>query len=73
MHLSMVSSSLDIVVCWVINYSYFNIGSVGKWFDSETPYLVEDTPITPHITGCGVFLVINSLRGRPLDWNLPSL
>ena len=40
---------------------------------TERPYLVEDTAITPDVTGCGVFTIVESLRGRPLDGNLPSV
>ena len=43
-----------------------------KWGVSETPYLIHEAPKAPHITGCGVLLVVEGLWGCPLDWNLPS-
>ena len=32
-----------------------------KWFVSETPYLIHEAPKAPHITGCGVLLVVEGL------------
>ena len=33
-----------------------------KWFVSETPYLIHEASKAPRITGCGVLLVVDSLR-----------
>ena len=44
------------------NYPYtFNICMVFKWLVSETPYLIHDATITPHITGSGVFSIVKCL------------
>ena len=40
---------------------------------SHRPDLIEDHGIAPHITGCGVLLVEESLWSCPLDWDLASL
>ena len=32
-----------------------------KWFVSQTPYLIHEHAKAPHITGCGVLLVEESL------------
>ena len=50
-----------------------NIFQAFEWFVSKTPYLIEQTPIAPDITGSGVLLEINCFRGSPLYWNLSSL
>ena len=44
-----------------------------KWFVSKGPYLIEDTPITPDVTGSGVFAVGEGLRSCPFDWDLASM
>jgi len=38
-----------------------HIGVLFKWFVSETPYLIHEAPKAPHITGCGVLLVVEGL------------
>ena len=38
------------------------IGKISKWSVSQTPYLIHDTTKAPHITGSGVFIVINGLH-----------
>ena len=47
------------------NQSVYNtnlgIGVPFKWFVSQTPYLVHESAIAPHITGRGVLLEIESL------------
>ena len=47
------------------NQSVYNtnlgVGVPFKWFVSQTPYLVHESPIAPHITGSGVLLEIESL------------
>ena len=37
------------------------VGMLLKWFVSETPYLIHDTAVAPHITGSGVLLVVEGL------------
>ena len=41
---------------------YLRVGVLFKWFVSETPYLVHETPKTPHVTGCRVLLIVHSLQ-----------
>ena len=36
---------------------------------SKTPYLIEQTPVAPDVTGSGVLLVVESLGRCPLDGN----
>ena len=40
-----------------------------KWFVSQTPYLIHDHPIAPHITGCGVLPIVQSLPIRTQLYN----
>jgi len=42
--------------------TYFRVLFIFKWFMSQTPYLIQDDSIAPHITGCGILLVVNSLH-----------
>ena len=56
----------------LFNSTNIHIPHSLKGFMSQTPYLVEDTPIAPHITGCRVLLVMNSFGGCPLQWYLPT-
>ena len=42
-------------------HMYLNICVSLERFVSETPYLIHETPKTPHITGCRVLLVVESL------------
>ena len=44
-----------------------------EWFHPNRPDLIEDHGIAPHVAGCGVLLVEQSLRSCPLDWDLASL
>jgi hypothetical protein len=44
--------------------SYIWVGVAFKWFVSETPYLIHDTPKAPYITGRGVLLVVDGLIGK---------
>ena len=44
-----------------------------KWFTSKTPYLKEQTPIAPDITGSGVLLIVQCFRCSPLHWDLSSV
>ncbi len=53
--------------------TYFVISIRFKRFVSDTPYLVEQTAVGPHVTGSGVLLVVKGLRGRPLDRDFASL
>ena len=41
---------------------HLRVGVALKWFVSQTPYLIHETPETPHITGCGVLLIMHSLH-----------
>ena len=50
-------------------YIYLKVALKFKWLVSHTPYLIQQTPIAPHITGCGVLLVVDSLWCSPLDGN----
>ena len=38
-----------------------HVGAGFEWFVSETPYLIHDTTKAPHITGSGVFLIVEGL------------
>jgi selenophosphate synthase len=40
---------------------------------TQRPDLIEHTSITPDVTGCGVFVIMECLRGCPLDRNFPSM
>lgn len=42
---------------------------VLKRLMSQTPYLIKQTAIAPYITGSGVLLESDGLRGCPLNWN----
>ena len=45
-----------------VNFTdHFTIRASLKRFVSETPYLIHHTTKAPHITGCGVLLVMESL------------
>ena len=52
---------------------YLRIGEMTVRLDSQGPYLVEDTPIAPDVTGGRVEVIVQCLRGRPLDWDLSSV
>ena len=43
---------------------YLEVGVVLKRLVPKTPYLVHDYSKTPHITGCGVFVVVESLERK---------
>ena len=45
---------------------------VFKRLVSQRPYLKQHHPIAPHVTLCGVLVVVECLRGCPLDGDLPS-
>ena len=49
------------------------IGDIMERLIAQGPYLVEDTPIAPDITGSGVFAIVQCLRSCPLDWDLASM
>ena len=51
---------------------HITVVEVLEWFLSDRPNLKHDHPIAPHITGCGVFPIEQSLRCSPLHWNLAS-
>ena len=40
---------------------YLMVSLVFKWFVSQTPYLKHESTKAPHITGCGVLLVVEGL------------
>ncbi len=40
---------------------YLIVGESLKRFVSHTPYLIHDSSITPHITGTGILLEMESL------------
>ena len=42
--------------------SYLRIRALFKRFVSKTPYFIHETPKTPHITGCRVLLIVESLE-----------
>ena len=52
---------------------HLRIGEMTVRLDSQGPYLVEDTPIAPDVTGGRVEVIVQCLRGRPLDWDLSSV
>ena len=54
------------------NSTYILVGVSLKWLVSETPYLVHEAAKAPHVTGCGVLLVVECLRSRPLDGDLAT-
>ena len=54
-------------------YIYLLVGHYLERFVSETPYLIQQTAIAPHITGCGVLAKGKSFWCCPLDRNLPSM
>ena len=39
----------------------------------QCPYLIEHTAVAPDITGRRVLAIVDSLRGRPLDWDFSSV
>ena len=41
---------------------HLRVAIAFKWLVSKTPYLIHQTPKSPHITGCGVLLIVQSLR-----------
>jgi hypothetical protein len=41
---------------------HLEISEIHVWFESQTPYLVHEGSITPHITSSGVLLVVESLQ-----------
>ena len=47
---------------------YLCVSECVVWFASQAPYLIEQTPIAPDITGNGVFLVVECLWCCPFDW-----
>ena len=52
-------------IVFYIFSSYLKILMFFKRLVSQTPYLIEDTPIAPYITSCGVLSVFDSFRGSP--------
>ena len=44
-----------------VDTTYILIRVSFKRFVSETPYFIHETPKTPHITGCRVLLIVESL------------
>ena len=45
-----------------VNFTdHFMIRASLKWLVSKTPYLIHRTTKAPHITGCGILLVMESL------------
>ena len=56
-----------------VDRGHLSICDFFEWLVTKRPYLVEDTSVTPDVTGCGVLAVVQSLRSRPLHWNLPSM
>jgi hypothetical protein len=57
----------------VIFFLYLSIGNILERLDSQRPYLIEHTSITPDITGCGVLVIVECLRGCPLNRDFPSM
>ena len=53
--------------------AYLLVSPAFKGFVSKTPYLIEETAIAPHITGCGVLAIDKSLWSCPLERDFPSL
>ena len=50
-------------VCMKINMvNYFIVCVLLKWSMSNTPYLIHENSIAPHITSTGVHLVMESLH-----------
>jgi len=41
--------------------TYFIIWDFFKRLAPDAPYLIKDSPIAPHITGCGILLIVQSL------------
>ena len=59
-------NSIRIMMVYVLHclpqcFVYLNVCVSLKRFVSETPYFVHETPKTPHITGCRVLLIVESL------------
>ena len=48
------------------SHTYLDIGDVLKWFVSQTPYLIHEGSIAPHITSSGVLFEVDSLSIRLL-------
>ena len=40
---------------------------------SKTPYLIQQTPIAPGVTGSRVLFIVQCFRCSPLDWDLASM
>ena len=43
------------------NMPHLGVGVSLKWLVSETPYLVHEAAKAPHVTGCGILLVVQGL------------
>ena len=52
---------------------YLNISQISKRLVSQTPYLIEQTSIAPHITGSGVLLEVDCFWGSPLHRDLTTM
>ncbi len=48
-------------------YTNLFIVKIFKWLVSYTPYLIHDSSITPHITGTGILLEMESLMNTIIN------
>ncbi len=53
--------------------TYLCVSEMSERLLPQCPYLIEHTAVAPDITGRRVLVIVDSLRGRPLDRDFPSV